>query len=176
MAAKSTSIYLKMRIGVLLTFLCFVTNTSTLLGQKSFVRFEKPPTMVLSDPSGLPTYQIKYQSTTKSTIYLELKKDKKVYARGHYQVDGKQKGEATIRIKPCRRAVFKPSNAYSYRLYMYAGEPNDWSRKACQTKTVTGVQITKQANMRVKTRNSPTPTTRASKTNHRMMHFTRFFQ
>ena len=159
----------------------FFGSSTIITAQKSFVAFDSSPQMTITNTKVFPVFKVKYQTTQKSTIYLELKKGRKVYAKGHYLVSDREKGIAKIQIQPLKRAVFTPSDNYSYKLYLYAGEPNDWSSKACHSKTISQVKV--MGNFRQK--QLPTSSSKGFmksapiqniKTRSRMQRFTDFFQ
>ena len=119
----------------------FILGGITAFAQ-SYVNFHTKPPMVLNKQTQYQGYKVKYNSTGKSTIYLELKDEKQIIASGALEVNkGNNKiGVINLKSTPTNQSL-RQNATYTYNLYMYKGGRNDYSRKSCKSVTINGVRI-----------------------------------
>lgn len=109
---------------------------------QAYVKFSKKPKTEIIPAKSYYGYEVAYKALKKSTIYLELKQGNKLVGMGVHLINkpGSKKINIAIRVlKEIKK--LNPSSNYSYHLYMYEGNQNDWSRKVCETKIIKGVKM-----------------------------------
>lgn len=114
----------------------------TMFYAQAYVKFYDTPKMELVSQQNYTGYKVMYKALKKSTIYLELKKGNQTVAIGEYFIANPGQKVVAMPIKVLENiGDLSPANNYSYHLYMYEGRPNDWTTKACRTKTIDHVKV-----------------------------------
>lgn len=122
-------------------FILFVSFQTQFYGQ-AYVKFAKEPKRVIMPAKSYYGYEIAYKALKKSTIYLELKQGNKLVGMGVHLINKPGVNTINIAIRVLKEVgELTPSVNYSYHLYMYEGNQNDWSRKACKTKIISNVKM-----------------------------------
>lgn len=125
----------------ILLFILFVSFQTQFYGQ-AYVKFAKEPKTVLMPAKSYNGYAVSYKALKKSTIYLELKQGNRLVGMGVYLINKPGTNTVNIAIKVLEEIrKLTPAANYSYHLYMYEGNQNDWSRKACKTKIINNVKM-----------------------------------
>ena len=134
--------YFLMKKYILFVLLFALSGISAIA--QSHVDFYSKPPMVLNKQAEYSGYKVKYSTSSKSTIYLELKNQNNIIASGAIEVNKAQNKVKTITLKSKRADLpVKPNTSYSYNLYMYKGGRNDYTRKSCRSIKIDGVTIKK---------------------------------
>ncbi len=126
----------------LLVILSFVFLGSIQVYSQAFIKFAEEPPMQLKPARDFFNYKIEYKALKKSTIYLELKKGDSLVGNSVYDVTKPDQKIVSVNLRVFENIDRLDSGEdYSYNLYMYEGGRNDWSKRACETQKINGVQV-----------------------------------
>ncbi len=126
-----------MKLVVLLFFLI----STTILKAQSIIRFERRPPMRISNRIRQINCSVFYKVPKKSTVYIELRRGQQIIGTGFYSIPKASSKLTNISIPVSRNIRLIPGEDYSYHLYVYAGNRNDWNQKLCRSIIISKVRV-----------------------------------